>query len=258
MGRAVKKTENPKPIAKAAPRITLSESATKSGGTVSIHEYLGGPEIAKTHVEAFDSAASIAKRIGAQMNPAIAGARKEGAVVVLGYDDPIAGVAELARSRHEEIEKYERELKPLADEMRAYAMTSRAAWNDAKKDDAVTVRIPSGEASSVLVTCANKYSVKQDAVLAKRDALGVFFDQAFDIVTAKTLRPNAVPLLEAELRAAGWDKRTVAKLMLALFDEETKVTAAKDYESVHASAPAAVREILESVATRAAPSLKFE
>lgn len=206
-------------------------------------------------------------------DPAISGAKRDKNVVRLGFDPTIAERAALAAGLKEALERAESEFKILQGEMRDYGAKKRGIFNDTFKSDVTTVCVPfliensdtesdtpGRETHYVQVICSNKYSVQKDMVLGNKDTIGAsLYGKLFVEEITKTLKPNAEEMFREILKErCDLDGEELDGVMNVLFDTDTKVATAKNYESEIKSAPEEIQTILAQAVTRSAPGLKFQ
>lgn len=226
-----------------------------------------------TKPSALDALKSLANKkpapaaaISVQVNdPAIAGAKKVGSTVTLGFDPSITERAKYCSSLKEALEKAESEFAVLQGEMRDYGINKRGLYNDTFKANITTVKVPftievpgGNETKVVAVICSNKYSVQKDVVLNNKDTLGEAYERLFVEERAKKLKPNAEELIRGILSEVGLDAEQVETSMQNLFEEEVKVKTTENYEQEAKKLPDPLKLVLDQAVTRSSPGLKFD
>lgn len=194
--------------------------------------------------------------------PPIDDARAEGDVILLGKDPKIESIAQDAALFHTARTLAEECYDEAADELRGYGAAARGMYNDRFGADAITVRIPftgeSGKERTVSVTVSRRYSVKSEMALQQKDKIGAaLFERLFDVQTKRTLKSEALAIIDEVLVEAGIAREHLAKVHEALFEETAVVTARPTYEKEVAAATDAVRVLLDHSVSRAAPSIRF-
>ena len=195
-----------------------------------------------------------------QTDPAIAGAKRDKAVVKLGVDPEITEKAAEAASLKDLIDQHTHTFSLYQDSLREYGKDKRDIYNDTFKSDVATVAIPyegSGETRYVQVVCSNRYSVQKSIILNNQQELGGWFSKLFNVETTKRLKPDNEALIRNLLGELGLVGEQLEVAMDSLFETEQKVSTVSDYEAVSKAVPESVKTILDQAVSRAAPGLKF-
>lgn len=193
-------------------------------------------------------------------DPAIAGAKREKAVVKLGVDSQITDSVTQAARLKSLIDQHTEEFAGYQDTLREYGKGKRDLYNDTYKSDVTTVAIPYGDGDEtkwVQVVCSNRYTVRVNVALNNKEQMGDWFDKLFKVETTKHLKPDSETLVRNLLGELGLAGAELDTAMDSLFETEQKVIPVSDYEAVSKTVPAPVKTILDQAVSRSAPSLKF-
>ncbi len=207
-----------------------------------------------------------ASALSTQINdPAIAGAKKTGTTVTLGFDPAIADRAKYCAELKIAVENAVSEFEVAQGEMRDYGINKRALYNSTFKANMTTMKVPytittptGPETKTVAVICSNKYSVQKDVVLNNKEALGESYPRLFVEEVTTKLKPNAEELIRGILKEVGLDDEQVETSMGNLFETDTKVKTAENFEQEAAKLPDDVQALLKQAVTRSQPGLKFD
>lgn len=201
-----------------------------------------------------------AQIIPVNTDPAIAGAKRDKAVVKLGEDSKISVQAAEAAELKALIDKHTEEFEGYQDALREYGKEKRDLYNDTYKSDITTVAIPyvdSGDTKYVQVVCSSRYSVRSNVILNNQQELGGWFPQLFQVDTTKKLKADSENLIRNLLGELGLQGEQLELAMDSLFETEQKVSTVPDYETASKNVPSSIKAILDQAVTRASPSLKF-
>jgi hypothetical protein len=194
------------------------------------------------------------------LDPAIAGAKREKAVVKLGVDSQITDSVTQAVKLKALLDKHQEEFATHQETLREYGKDKRDLYNDTFKADVATVAIPyeeSGETKYVQVVCSNRYSVQKQIVINNQAQLGGWFNRLFKVETTKKLKADSENLIRNLLGELGLAGTELDSAMDSLFETEQKVSTVEDYEDAVKNVLPSVKTILDQAVTRASPSLKF-
>lgn len=198
-------------------------------------------------------------------DPAIAGAKKTGSTVTLGFDPAISDRAKYCAELKVAVEQATSEFEVLQGEMRDYGIGKRKLYNGTFKANMTTMKVPytittptGPETKTVAVICSNKYSVQKDVVLNNKEALGEAYGRLFLEERTKALKPNAEDLIRGLLKEVGLDDEQVNSSMENLFEETVKVKTTEGFEQEAEKLPADVQALLGQAVTRSQPGLKFD
>ena len=207
-----------------------------------------------------------ASALATQINdPAIAGAKKTGTTVTLGFDPAISERAKFCAELKSAVEQATAEFEVAQGEMRDYGIQKRALYNNTFKANMTTMKVPytittptGPETKTVAVICSNKYSVQKDVVLNNKDSLGDSYERLFLEERTKALKPNAEELIRGILKEVGLDDEQVETSMGNLFEESVKVKTTENFEQEAAKLDDATQALLKQAVTRSQPGLKFD
>ena len=197
-------------------------------------------------------------------DPALAGAKKDGSGILLGFDPAIAEEAAYAAKLKLALDSAEQEFVAAQDKMRRYGAEKRGAYNDLLHANVTTVKVPytvdtpaGPEPRCVAVTCTNKYSVQSDVILGNKNLLGDCYDRLIREERTKFLKSNAEELVRGLLSEVGLSAEEVETSMQSLFYEQVAVKTTECYEQEVKKVPSNVRLLLDKVVRRQQPALKF-
>ena len=197
-------------------------------------------------------------------DPAIAGAKRDKSVVRLGFDPSFHDKAAYCSKLKVALDRATTDYEIMQAELRDYGSEKRKLYNDTFKTNITTVAVPfqvetpeGQETKFVNVICSNRYSVQKDMILNNFETLGEWRDRLFKVEVVKKLKPNAEELIRNVFQELGMEGEALEGAMASLFETETKISAAEDFESQETKAPDVVRSILSQAVSRCSPALKF-
>jgi len=203
-------------------------------------------------------------------DPAILGAsrKKNGNIVILGLDPSIAPQAQRGFALKLEMEAAAQAFNAYKAELATYGTERVATWNSHFSDSCKSALVPFTVVQDeqivtlhVRVTCVEKYSVKQEQIVAVRPRLG---EEAFALLfvetTTHSLKEGARDLVERMLIDLGVKNRAErAQMMANLIESETTIAARPDFDTLlpEAIEDEVLRATLKMAVTKQTASVHF-